>query len=190
MGHPAHSTTVDAVAPRRLGLVGDYVALTKPKVQSLLLLTTVAAMEIAGDPSLGLIIATVVGGYLSAGGAGAVNHWYDRGMRVFFPVHRLNIAFGGAAVYNAIFDIEGVKEAAVVGKPDTVWGEIPVAFVTPKPGASLDETELIAFARSQTAHFKAPKTVIFCDLPKTATGKIEKHRLRAELQSNAVERNE
>ncbi|HWV83968.1 MAG TPA: heme o synthase [Capillimicrobium sp.] len=78
MGQPAQATSVHAVATRRLGLVGDYVALTKPKVQSLLLLTTVAAMEIAGDPSLGLIIATVVGGYLSAGGAGAFNHWYDR----------------------------------------------------------------------------------------------------------------
>ncbi len=59
-------------------VVSDYVALTKPKVQSLLLLTTVCAMEIAGDPSIGLIALTVVGGYLSAGGAGAVNHWYDR----------------------------------------------------------------------------------------------------------------
>lgn len=78
MGQPAQATSVHAVATRRLGLVGDYVALTKPKVQSLLLLTTVAAMEIAGDPSLGLIVATVVGGYLSAGGAGAFNHWYDR----------------------------------------------------------------------------------------------------------------
>src|SRR2546421_2327261 len=60
------------------GVVGDYVALTKPKVQSLLLLTTVAAMEIAGEPSLSLIAATCLGGYLSAGGAGAVNHWFDR----------------------------------------------------------------------------------------------------------------
>jgi len=59
-------------------LVADYVQLTKPKVQSLLLLTTVCTMEIAGDPSIGLIALTVVGGYLSAGGAGAVNHWYDR----------------------------------------------------------------------------------------------------------------
>jgi protoheme IX farnesyltransferase len=59
-------------------VVGDYVALTKPKVQSLLLLTTVCTMEVAGDPSLGLIALTVAGGYLSAGGAGAVNHWYDR----------------------------------------------------------------------------------------------------------------
>ena len=59
-------------------VVADYVTLTKPKVQSLLLLTTVSAMEIAGDPSLGLVVATCLGGYLSAGGAGAVNHWYDR----------------------------------------------------------------------------------------------------------------
>lgn len=59
-------------------ILNDYVVLTKPKVQSLLLLTTVAAMEIAGSPSLSLIILTCLGGYLSAGGAGAVNHWYDR----------------------------------------------------------------------------------------------------------------
>ncbi len=69
---------MEAVAAHKHSLVGDYVTLTKPKVQSLLLLTTVAAMEIAGDPSIGLILATVIGGYLSAGGAGAVNHWYDR----------------------------------------------------------------------------------------------------------------
>jgi heme o synthase len=70
-----------AVAFRRspaATLVADYVALTKPKVQSLLLLTTIAAMEIAGEPSLALIAATCLGGYLSAGGAGAVNHWFDR----------------------------------------------------------------------------------------------------------------
>ncbi len=72
------------VAPRPTGLpalrqvVADYVALTKPKVQSLLLLTTVTTMYVAGDPSIGLVIATVVGGYLAAGGAGAVNHYYDR----------------------------------------------------------------------------------------------------------------
>jgi heme o synthase len=59
-------------------VLADYVALTKPKVQSLLLLTTVTTMYVAGDPSLGLVIVTVVGGYLAAGGAGAVNHYYDR----------------------------------------------------------------------------------------------------------------
>ena len=59
-------------------VVADYVTLTKPKVQSLLLLTTITTMYVAGDPSLGLVFATVLGGSLSAGGAGAVNHWYDR----------------------------------------------------------------------------------------------------------------
>jgi protoheme IX farnesyltransferase len=59
-------------------LLGDYLELTKPKVQSLLLFTTVTTMEIAGNPSVGRIALTCLGGYLSAGGAGAVNHWYDR----------------------------------------------------------------------------------------------------------------
>ena len=59
-------------------LVADYVELTKPKVQSLLLFTTVATMEVAGNPSAGRIALTCIGGYLSAGGAGAVNHYYDR----------------------------------------------------------------------------------------------------------------
>jgi len=66
-------------------VVSDYVALTKPKVQSLLLLTTVCSMEIAGDPSVGLIALTLAGGYLSAGGAGAVNHWYDRDIDAQMP---------------------------------------------------------------------------------------------------------
>src|SRR4051794_17902006 len=59
-------------------VLADYGSLTKPKVQSLLLLTTVTTMLVAGHPSIGLILATCLGGYLSAGGAGAVNHWFDR----------------------------------------------------------------------------------------------------------------
>ena len=59
-------------------VVSDYVTLTKPKVQSLLLLTTVTTMYVAGDPSLALVFWTVLGGSLASGGAGAVNHWYDR----------------------------------------------------------------------------------------------------------------
>src|SRR3954469_14305187 len=66
-------------------VVADYVELTKPKVQSLLLLTTVCTMEIAGDPSVGLIAVTVLGGYLSAGGAGAVNHYFDRDIDALMP---------------------------------------------------------------------------------------------------------
>src|SRR6476660_1859652 len=56
----------------------DLLALTKPQVQSLLLLSTVTTMLVAGTPSFGLVLLTCLGGYLSAGGAGAVNHWYDR----------------------------------------------------------------------------------------------------------------
>jgi len=67
-----------AVAAPRGGVLRDYVALTKPKVQSLLLLTTVTTMYVAGDPSLALVLWTVLGGSLASGGAGAVNHWYDR----------------------------------------------------------------------------------------------------------------
>ena len=59
-------------------VVADYVTLTKPRVQLLLLLTTITTMYVAGDPSLGLVALTVLGGFLSAGGAGAFNHYYDR----------------------------------------------------------------------------------------------------------------
>ena len=59
-------------------LLADYFELTKPRVQTLLLFTTVATMEIAGDPSVSKLALTCLGGYLSAGGAGAVNHYYDR----------------------------------------------------------------------------------------------------------------
>src|SRR6476659_2886877 len=70
---------LSAAAPSRTRrLVADYVELTKPKVQSLLLLTTIATMYVAGDPSPLLVLLTCIGGYLSAGGAGAVNHWFDR----------------------------------------------------------------------------------------------------------------
>jgi len=59
-------------------LLADYVALTKPKVQSLLLFTTVTTMYVAGTPSPSRVLLTCAGGYLSAGGAGAVNHYWDR----------------------------------------------------------------------------------------------------------------
>jgi heme o synthase len=74
---PTAATAALAVGGVRQ-VVGDYVTLTKPKVQSLLLLTTVTTMYVAGDPSLALVFWTVLGGSLASGGAGAVNHWYDR----------------------------------------------------------------------------------------------------------------
>lgn len=67
-----------ATRPRAVQVALDLFELTKPRVQSLLLLTTVTAMYVAGYPSLELVLLTVLGGAMSAGGAGAVNHWYDR----------------------------------------------------------------------------------------------------------------
>jgi protoheme IX farnesyltransferase len=81
MSQGASTQTVASAAPhagRLRQVVSDYVEMTKPKVQSLLLFTTVTTMYVAGDPSLGIVLLTCLGGYLSAGGAGAVNHWYDR----------------------------------------------------------------------------------------------------------------
>ena len=66
-------------------VLADYLELTKPKVQSLLLLTTITTMYVAGDPSVALVLATCLGGYLSAGGAGAVNHWFDRDIDAQMP---------------------------------------------------------------------------------------------------------
>ncbi len=67
---------------------------------------------------------------------------------------------------------------AVVAKPDEKWGEVPCAFVELKDGAEASEAELIAFARERLAGFKTPKAVMFQDLPKTSTGKIQKFELR------------
>jgi heme o synthase len=72
---PVRSTPALAAARQ---LLADYFELTKPKVQTLLLFTTITTMEIAGNPPVSTIALTCVGGYLSAGGAGAVNHYYDR----------------------------------------------------------------------------------------------------------------
>ncbi len=81
----ARATALRRPAFASLGVVADLLELTKPKVQSLLLLTTVTTMLVAGDPSVGLILATCLGGYLSAGGAGAINHVLDRDIDVRMP---------------------------------------------------------------------------------------------------------
>jgi fatty-acyl-CoA synthase len=81
-------------------------------------------------------------------------------------------------VERALTAHEAVLEAAVVAGPDPKWGEVPVAFVTLKEGAQATEAQLVAHARSVLAHFKAPKTIVFGELPKNATGKIQKFVLR------------
>jgi fatty-acyl-CoA synthase len=81
-----------------------------------------------------------------------------------------------------------VQEVAVVGLPDERWGEAPHAFVVLKRDAAADEDELRRFARDRLAHFKVPKSVRFVDeLPKTATGKIQKYVLRGGRRAVAVQ---
>ena len=82
-------------------------------------------------------------------------------------------------VENTLMGHEAVLLCAVVAKPDDRWGEVPCAFVELKPGHEASEAELIAFARERLAGFKTPKKVVFEELPKTSTGKIQKFQLRA-----------
>ena len=82
-------------------------------------------------------------------------------------------------VEHALAAHPAVREAAVVGRPDDRWGEVPVAFVSLVPGATATEGELVEFVRERLAHFKAPKAVtILEELPKGGTGKIDKVGLR------------
>ena len=74
-----------------------------------------------------------------------------------------------------------VSLCAVVAKPDEKWGEVPCAFVELLEGAEVSEADLIAFARSKLAGFKTPKQIIFQELPKTSTGKIQKFELRKQI---------
>lgn len=82
-------------------------------------------------------------------------------------------------VENALYRHEAVAAAAVVAKPDAKWGETPCAFVELKPGhEGVSAEELINWCRDHLAHYKAPHYVVFDELPKTSTGKIQKFRLR------------
>lgn len=82
-------------------------------------------------------------------------------------------------VENALYQHPGVLAAAVVAKADDKWGETPCAFIELKPGADdVTEEEIIQFSRDNLAHFKCPRHVVFGELPKTSTGKIQKFVLR------------
>src|SRR5690348_8186710 len=76
-----------------------------------------------------------------------------------------------------------VAMAGVVAQPDPKWGETPLAYVELKPGAQATEAELIEYCRARLPHFKAPKNVVFAELPKTSTGKIQKQVLRDRARS-------
>lgn len=81
-------------------------------------------------------------------------------------------------VETVIYRHPDVQEVAVIPVPDDKWGEVPKAFVIPKPGSSPSGDDIIDFTKEHLARFKAPKYVEFGELPKTATGKIQKFKLR------------
>jgi fatty-acyl-CoA synthase len=80
-----------------------------------------------------------------------------------------------------------VCEAAVIPLADEKWGEVPRAVVVAKPGSKMSEQELIEFCRARMAHYKCPRSVVFCEsLPKTATGKVLKRVLRKLYQVDST----
>ena len=81
-------------------------------------------------------------------------------------------------IENVLYQHPDINEAAVVAMDDETWGEVPCAFVDLKTGKKTDEQQLIEFCTQRMARFKKPKKIIFGPLPKTATGKIQKHELR------------
>jgi fatty-acyl-CoA synthase len=86
-------------------------------------------------------------------------------------------------VEDVLYRHPAVLAAAVVARPDEKWGETPCAFVELKPGAGVTEAEIVDFCRRHLARFKVPRAVVFGELPKTSTGKIQKFALRERARS-------
>ncbi|MGD9829344.1 MAG: acyl-CoA synthetase [Hyphomicrobiaceae bacterium] len=81
-------------------------------------------------------------------------------------------------VEDVLYKHPAVAAAAVVAKPDERWGETPCAFIELKAGATATEEEIVAFCRERLAHYKCPRHIVFGEVPKTSTGKIQKYKLR------------
>ncbi|WNJ99016.1 acyl-CoA synthetase [Thalassospiraceae bacterium LMO-JJ14] len=85
-------------------------------------------------------------------------------------------------VESVLFKHPDVLSAAVVAKPDDKWGETPCAFLEMKTGSTATPEDIIQFCRDNLAHYKCPKNVVFSELPKTSTGKIQKFKLREQAK--------
>jgi len=115
---------------------------------------------------------------------GDVGHRDDDGYYYITDRKKDMLIVNGINVYpreieEVIYHYPGVKEAAVIGRPDERRGELPLAFVSPADGQTLDAKELLQFIRGKLADYKVPKEVIVMPaLPKNATGKILKTELR------------
>ncbi len=138
---------------------------------------------------------TVMKGYLDnpeATDAAFAGGWYHTGdLAVVHPDGAMEvrdrakdvIITGGENVSSleveeVLFRHPQIMEAAVVARPDAHWGEVVCAFVMPTPGAALDAAAVVAWCRERMARYKVPRTVVFGELPKTSTGKIQKFELR------------
>lgn len=128
---------------------------------------------------------TLRGGWLRTGDVGRLD---EEGFLTLVDRKKDMLIRGGENIYpkeieNVLHAQEAVHEAAVVGRPDPVLGETPVAFVSLRPGASAEPDQLIAFVRTRLAAYKIPSQIIIQpELPKNAVGKISKPALRALLQ--------
>jgi fatty-acyl-CoA synthase len=89
-------------------------------------------------------------------------------------------------VEDVLYKHPAVAVAGVVARPDEKWGETPCAFVELKPGMQATAEELIAWCRQHLAGYKVPRHVVFEELPKTSTGKIQKHVLRARAKDGVA----
>lgn len=89
-------------------------------------------------------------------------------------------------VEDVLYKHPEVITAAVVAKPDPKWGEVPCAFVELREGATVTEAAMVEYCRQHLAHFKVPKTVVFGNVPKTSTGKIQKFILRQRMDSQSA----
>ncbi len=113
--------------------------------------------------------------------------WHDNGYIQIKDRLKDVIISGGENISSV--EVEGylyrhpaVAAAAVVAKPDEKWGEVPCAFVELKPGESISEADFLEWCRGEMAGFKRPKQIIFGELPKTSTGKIQKFVLRQQVK--------
>jgi fatty-acyl-CoA synthase len=86
-------------------------------------------------------------------------------------------------VEDVLYKHPAVQAAAVVAKPDAKWGETPCAFIELKPGKQATDQEIIDWCKAGLAKFKVPKHVVFAEIPKTSTGKIQKFKLRERAKS-------
>ncbi len=194
----------DELAPDELARMQARQGVAYPTLDGLDVIDPESMMPVARDgQSIGEIMLrgnTVMKGYLKNGGAtdeAFRGGWYHTGDLAVMHAdgyaevkdRSKDIIISGGENISSI-EIEGalyrhddVLEAAVVAKPDDKWGESPCAFVTLKDGADTDASDLMSHCRALLAGFKTPRTVVFGPLPKTSTGKIQKHLLRERVKT-------